>query len=80
MNIPTNFEDFARQDEIDPIEAAVMDVARQFRLPKQCTGLQRAIIKGWRATLTDLAARLKIWLMKSCLPEVLLSMPPRGHV
>lgn len=32
MNISTNFEDFARQLEIDPIEAAVMDVARAVQI------------------------------------------------
>ena len=32
MNITTNFEDFARQLEIDPIEAAVMDVARAVQI------------------------------------------------
>lgn len=32
MNISTNFEDFARKMEIDPVEAAVMDVARAVQI------------------------------------------------
>lgn len=32
MNITTNFEEFARQLDIDPIEAAVMDVARALQI------------------------------------------------
>lgn len=46
MNIRTNFEDYARSLDIDPIEAALMDVARAIQITQSMHGEAEAHYRG----------------------------------